>query len=205
MRHAFSMLLSALLLCSCQQQVHTWSLNQALEYINFQQTVSRGVDYLGSDAGFHYFEHKKALGNDVRFRISTSENYAPGSPMPYRAWFPDRTPAYGELDALCLNIHYDSRNGTFVYWYKGKKLENPAAIPTEILQSVRLIFLPDKRADINEQALQPIRQHLENKIDADFSAPTSGLPAFLLEHRGERSSSGTISTDALDELIRKRS
>ena len=198
------LLLLPALLCSCQKQVHTWTLHQALDYLDYPQTMSRGVDYLGSDADFHYFEHKLEMASDVRFRISAYENYTPSHAMPYHAWFPDRTPANDELDALSLRICHDNQAGTFIYWYKGKRLENPAAISTDILQTIRRICLPDKSKDINELALQPIRRHLENKIDADFSVPTSGLPGFLLENRGERAQSGTISNEALDKLIRNQ-
>lgn len=201
MKRLLLFLFSALFLCSCQQKVHTWSLLQTLEYLDFQRSMSRGVDYLGSDADFHYFEHKLEMAPNVRFRIDRIAEYTPSTPMPYRAWFPDRVPVDDELDALSLIIHQDSQPGKFTYWYKGKKIEDPAAISTDILQTIRRISLPSKHADINEQALQPIRHHLENKIDADFSVPTSGLPACFLELRGKK---GTISSDALDSLIKKR-
>ena len=199
-RFLFS-LFTALLLCACQQKVHTWSLLQTLEYLDFQQSMSRGVDYLGSDADFHYFEHKLEMAPDVRFRINRIDEFTPSSPMLYRAWFPERLPADDELDALSLIIHQDSQPGKFTYWYKGKKIEDPAAISTDILQTIRRISLPSKHPDINEQALKPIRHHLENKIDADFSIPTSGLPACILELRGKK---GTISSDALDNLIKEQ-
>lgn len=199
-RFLFS-LFTVLLLCACQQKVHTWSLLQTLEYLDFQQSMSRGVDYLGSDADFHYFEHKLEMAPNVRFRIDRIAEYTPSTPMPYRAWFPDRIPVEDELSSLSLIILHDNQPGKFVYWYKGKKIENPSAISTDILQTIRRICLPSKHADINEQALQPIRHHLENKIDADFSIPTSGLPACILELRGNK---GTISSDALDNLIKEQ-
>ena len=204
MKRCLFSLFTALLLCACQQKVHTWSLLQTLEYLDFQQTMSKGVDYLGSDADFHYFEHKLEMAPDVRFRIDRIDEFTPSSPMPYSSWFPDRLPADDELDALSLIIHQDSQPGKFTYWYKGKKIEDPAAISTDILQTIRRIRLPSKHPDINEQALKPIRHHLENKIDVDFSVPTSGLPGFLLENRGERAQSGTISNEALDKLIRNQ-
>ena len=60
------LLLLPALLCSCQKQVHTWTLHQALDYLDYPQTMSRGVDYLGSDADFHYFEHKLEMASDKR-------------------------------------------------------------------------------------------------------------------------------------------
>lgn len=201
MKRLLLFLFSALFLCSCQQKVHTWTLLQTLEYLDFQRSMSRGVDYLGSDADFHYFEHKLEMAPNVRFRIDRIAEYTPSTPMPYRAWFPDRLPVDDELDALSLIIHQDSQPGKFTYWYKGKKIEDPSAISTDILQTIRRIRLPSKLADINEQALKPIRHHLENKIDADFSVPTSGLPAYILELRGKK---GTISSDALDSLIKEQ-
>ena len=201
MKRLLLFLFPALFLCSCQQKVHTWSLLQTLEYLDFQRSMSRGVDYLGSDADFHYFEHKLEMAPDVRFRIDRIDEFTPSSPMPYRAWFPDRLPVDDELDALSLIIHQDIQPGKFTYWYKGKKIEDPAAISTDILQTIRRISLPSKHPDINEQALKPIRHHLENKIDADFSVPTSVLPAYILELRGKK---GTISSDALDSLIKEQ-
>lgn len=204
MKRLLLFLFSALFLCSCQQKVHTWTLLQTLEYLDFQRSMSRGVDYLGSDADFHYFEHKLEMAPDVRFRINRIDEFTPSSPMPYSAWFPDRLPVDDELDALSLIIHQDSQPGKFTYWYKGKKIEDPAAISTDILETIRRIRLPSKLADINEQALKPIRHHLENKLDADFSVPTSGLPPWLLKIRGIRAQPGAISSDALEELIKEQ-
>lgn len=204
MKRLLLFLFSALFLCSCQQKVHTWTLLQTLEYLDFQRSMSRGVDYLGSDADFHYFEHKLEMAPDVRFRINRIDEFTPSSPMPYSAWFPDRLPVDDELGALSLIIHQDSQPGKFTYWYKGKKIEDPAAISTDILQTIRRISLPSKHPDINEQALKPIRHHLENKIDADFSVPTSGLPPWLLKIRGIRAQPGAISSDALEKLIKEQ-
>ncbi len=201
MKRFLLFLYSALLLCSCQQKIPTWTLLQTLEYLDFQQSVSRGVDYLGSDAEFHYYRHKLEMAPDVRFRIPSAE-YSPCTPMQYRAWFPDHVPADDELDALSLIIRQDFQSGKFTYWCKGKEIENPEAIPTDVLQNIRRISLPSKNMDINEQALLPIRHHLENKSDVNLTIPTSGLPAFLLELRGTKAQPGAISADALDKLIK---
>ncbi len=46
---------------------------KARTYLNTPESVSRGVDYPGSDEEFHNFEHKRATARNVRFRICYAE------------------------------------------------------------------------------------------------------------------------------------
>lgn len=204
MRLAFPLLLSALLLCSCQQQVHTWSLPTALEYLDTPNSMSRGVDYLGSDADFHYFEHDIEMGSNVRFRISACE-YTPVSQAPYRSWFPHRRQASQELGRLSLAIHSHYQDAGFTYWYMGKEFQNPAELPAESWQHIRCIHLPAKSVDINQAAKDAIRPYLPDFPKLHFIAPVSGLPAHMLDMQGAGHGHGGITNDALDELIRNRS
>ncbi len=204
MRLTFPLLLSALFLGSCQQQVHTWSLPTALEYLDTPNSMSRGVDYLGSDADFHYFEHERELCRNVRFRISANE-YTPVSRMPYRSWFPQRRQASQELSRLSLTIHFKHQGTGFTYWYMGKEFQNPAELPAESWQYISCIHLPAKSADSNQAAKDAIRPYLPDSPKLHFIAPVSGLPAHMLKMQGPGHGPGCISNDALDELIRNRS
>lgn len=91
LRPIFSTLATALLpllvLCACQRDMGTLTLQEARDYLNTPTTLSRGVDYLGSDEEFHYFEHRLEIARDVRFRIRCTDGiYLPHETMPYRSW-----------------------------------------------------------------------------------------------------------------------
>lgn len=87
-------LLSALLLCSCQQQVETYTLQEARDFLTLaDNTMSRGIDYLGSDEEYHYFEVRREFALDPRFRISRDS----GLYAPYHRWFPVRSAACRKL------------------------------------------------------------------------------------------------------------
>ena len=92
-------LLSALLLCSCLQQVETYTLQEARDFLALaDNTMSRGIDYLGSDEEYHYFEVRREFARDPRFRISRDSGlYAPTEICPYHRWFPERSAACREL------------------------------------------------------------------------------------------------------------
>ena len=92
-------LLSALLLCSCLQQVETYTLQEARDFLALaDNTMSRGIDYLGSDEEYHYFEVRREFARDPRFRISRNSGlYAPTEIRPYHRWFPERSAACREL------------------------------------------------------------------------------------------------------------
>ena len=171
-------LLFPLLLCSCQQEPMTCTWAEARDYLETPRSMSRGVDYLGSDARFHYFEHKLEMARDVRFRISTAEEiYAPYETMPYRSWFPERRDAYTALLGLSLSISTDS--GCVL---NGTRYTTPAEIPPDLWPKVgRVHFDTKSPQDIRrlEQELQP---YLKNAPRIRYTHATSSLPPHLLPH-----------------------
>lgn len=176
MERVSALLFVSLLLCSCQQEPVTYTWAEARKYLETPRSMSRGVDYLGSDTRFHYFEHKLEMARDECFRISTEEEiYAPCETMPYRSWFPERRDAYTELLGLSLFINPDSScvlNGT--------QYTTPAEIPTELWSEVgRVHFNAKSLQDIRllKQKLQP---YLKNSPHARYTHATSGLPPHLL-------------------------
>ena len=113
---------------SCQANQGTLSLAEARYYLSRPDMMSRGIDYLGSDAEFHYFEHKREMARDVRFRISVTENiYLPHETVPYRSWFPERRDAYSLLKGLNLTVDSD-----LSCMIEGKPYASPAAVPGEL-------------------------------------------------------------------------
>lgn len=97
--HRPLLLLSALLLCSCQQQVETYTLQEARDFLTLaDNSMSRGIDYLGSDEEYHYFEVRREFALNPRFRISRDSGlYDPTEIHPYHRWFPVRSAACRKL------------------------------------------------------------------------------------------------------------
>ena len=104
-----------LLLCSCQQQVQTYTLREARDFLDMaDNTMSRGINYLGSDEEYHYFEISRDFAIDPRFRIGKDTAlYSPAETHPYHSWFPERTAACEKLKGLHLRI-FDEPGG-FIY------------------------------------------------------------------------------------------
>lgn len=173
----FLVIVAATLFSSCQQQVQTFTLEEAREYLDMvDNTMSRGIDYLGSENGFHYFEIKREFAPDPRFRISRSSAlYEPSETYPYRRWFPVRTPACGELKGLRLEI-LDEPAG-FLYLLGGQSYTAPADIPAHQWQHVRCVYLGHKSLDISSRMHKTIAPYLQGRTDIRYSGPTSGLPA----------------------------
>ena len=191
----FAVLLPFFLLCACQQDRGILTLQQARTYLNTPESVSRGVDYLGSDEEFHYFEHKRATARNVRFRISCAEGiYAPYETMPYHRWFPERRDAYTTIMGLHLTIHPD-----FSCSVEGCTYANPAAVPAEIRAKVGTIHLTDKRLNKMKQWEQYLAPYKNNTPAVRFSYPGSGFfsPPML-----ETLRRGGITCEALDVLLK---
>lgn len=152
----------------------TWA--EAGYYLNRPDMMSRGVDYLGSDTEFHYFEHKRDLARDVRFRISVSEGiYSPQETMPYRSWFPDRRDAYPKLKGSILIVFPDLSCGI-----DGTSYASPAAVPAELWPKVVIVHIADKRSKEARQMEQQIAPYLKGSPNVRYIYPLSGLPAYLL-------------------------
>lgn len=86
-------LMTSLILSGCTAEVRTCTYEEASRMVTTPATMYRGTDYLGSDADFHYFEHKMELGPDTRFRIPRADMSlfeTLHETYPYKAWFPER-------------------------------------------------------------------------------------------------------------------
>ena len=173
--------LAAMGLNSCQKNLGTLSLAEARYYLSRPDMMSRGIDYLGSDAEFHYFEHKRDLAQDVRFRISVSEDiYSPQETMPYRSWFPDRRDAYTELKEGSMIVFPDLSCGIDGTYYA-----SPAAVPSELWPKVVIVLITDKRSKEARKMEQQIAPYLQESSDVRYIYPLSGLPAYLLPSLGK--------------------
>ena len=159
--------------------METLTLQGARDYLNRPSTMSRGVDYLGSDAGFHYFEHKQEIACDMRFRISLAEGiYLPHETMPYHSCFPERRDAYDTIKGLHLTIQSD-----FTCTLEGNTYPNPAEVPAELWQKVGTVHFAEKRHHEAKQMEQRLAPYLRNTPAVRFTYPVSGLPAHLLPHK----------------------
>ena len=169
------LLLPALLLCSCQQQVKTYTLPEARDFLDMaDNTMSRGIDYLGSDEEYHYFEIKREFARDPRFRISRDAAlYPPAEIRPYHSWFPERSAACKELKGLCLNI-LDEPDG-FHYRLKDKEYANPADIPASQWQHVRHVYLGHKSLTVSSSMRESIAPYLQGRTDIRYAGPTSSI------------------------------
>lgn len=76
--------------CTCT--VHTLSYADADAMVCTPATMYRGTDYLGSDTAYHYFEYKRELTRDVRFRVSRAD-LTIDSPFVYSPHNPQRRAA----------------------------------------------------------------------------------------------------------------
>ena len=160
----YSLILAAicgLLTCACQQQVETYTLPEARNFLDMaDNTMSRGIDYLGSDAEYHYFEIKREFARDPRFRISRDAAlYSPAEIRPYHSWVPDRTTACKELKGLCLNILDEP--GGFIYQLEGKDYTSPAGIPASQWQHVRHVYLGHKSLTVSSSMRESIAPYLQ--------------------------------------------
>lgn len=173
---ATALCLAAMCLSSCHKNMGTLSLAEARSYLNQPDTMSRGVDYLGSDADFHYFEHKREIARDERFRISVSENiYLPHETVPYRSWFPERRDAYSSIKGLHLTVNSD-----LSCMIEGKPYASPAAVPGELWPKVGTVYFCDKRYDETRLMEQQFAPYLQKSPHVRYIYPLSGLPAHLV-------------------------
>lgn len=185
----------------------TLTLQEAREHLNTPTTLSRGVDYLGSDEEFHYFEHRLEIARDVRFRIRCTDGiYLPHETMPYRSWCPERRDAYRTIAGLHLTIHPD-----FSCEAEGRTYSSPATVPAELWPRVGTVHFPDKRHNETKQMEQQLEPYLKNTPAVRFTYPISGLsphellPTNNAEGNGlNRSGTGTISGNTVDTLMQRK-
>lgn len=177
MNRATLYLILPLLLASCQQEPVTYTWAEARKYLETPRSMARGVDYLGSDPRFHYFEHKLEMARDECFRISTAEEiYAPYETMPYRSWFPERRDAYAALLGLPLCINSDSSCTLDGHPYK-----SPANIPARLWTKVSRVHFNVKNIHLIHQLKQELQPYLKDTPQVRYTYATSSLPPHLLQ------------------------
>lgn len=192
-------LLLPLLLSACQQEPMTCTWAEARDYLETPASMNRGVDYLGSDARYHYFEHRLEIARDVRFRIAMTEGiYEPNETMPYRSWFPERRDAYTDLLGLHLTINPDSS-----CMLNGTRYKTPAEIPAELWPEVGRVHFNDKRWPVITRLRQELQPYLRNTPEVRITHATSGLPPHLLQ-QGEHAGPGAPHSEAIDDLMKSR-
>lgn len=168
-----SLCLAAVGLSSCHKDMGTLSLSDARNYLNRPDTLSRGVDYLGSDAEFHYFEHKREAARDVRFRISVSEGiYLPHETVPYRSRFPERRDAYSAIKGKMLLMNPDMS-----CMIEGKTYASPAAVPAELWPELSAVYFNDKRYNETKLMEQQLAPYLKSSPQVRYVYPLSGIPS----------------------------
>ena len=159
----------------------TLTLQEARDYLNTPTTLSRGVDYLGSDEEFHYFEHRLEIARDVRFRIRCTDGiYLPHETMPYRSWFPERRDAYTALLGLSLSISPDSScvlNGT--------RYTTPAEIPPDLWPKVGKVHFDTKSPQDIRRLEQELQPYLKNASRIRYTHATSSLLPRCKQEAGE--------------------
>lgn len=193
-----------LLLCSCQQQVQTYTLREARDFLDTaDNTMSRGIDYLGSDEEYHYFEISRDFAIDPRFRIGKDTAlYSPAETHPYHSWFPERTAACEKLKGLHLRI-FDEPGG-FIYQLEGKDYSSPADIPANQWQHVRHVYLEHKSLPVSSKMQESIVPYLQGRTDIRFhGSPINGIPASQLLET-PRSGNGVLTSKALDALMQNK-
>lgn len=197
--HRPLLLLSALLLFSCQQQVDTYTLQEARDFLDMaDNTMSRGIDYLGSDEAYHYFEVRREFIRDPRFRISRDATlYTPAETRPYHSWLPERSPACKELKGLRLSIHDEP--GGFIYQLEGKDYTSPADIPASQWQHVRHVYLGHKAPSVSNRMRESIAPYLQGRTDIRYTGPTSSIPPHQLP---PTTFLGAPNSKTIDELIK---
>ena len=197
--HRPLILLSALLLCSCQQQVDTYTLQEARDFLDMaDNTMSRGIDFLGSDEEYHYFEVRREFALNPRFRISRDATPCTPrqKPAPTTAGYPN-TPACKELKGMHLSIHDEP--GGFIYQLEGKDYTSPADIPASQWQHVRLVYLGHKAPSVSNRMRESIAPYLQGRTDIRYTGPTSSIPPHQLP---PTTFPGAPDSKTIDELIK---
>lgn len=197
-RYYVSGLLMAVGLCACSQEVKTYSLPQALYDMEVPDSMYRGIDYLGTAGGYHYFEKKREAAADVAFRIPASA-YTPAQQFEYRAWFPQRTEVSGEWAAMVLSII--PHGSSYRYTIGGQCYDNAAAVPPHMWQKVYVVKLPHKADSLNTPAKASVASYLKKNRQPVYMQPISGLAPWELQGDSGRAGNGAISNTALDALF----
>ena len=191
-------LLCTMGLSACCRQYATLSMPDALHYMEMGDSMYRGLDYLGTSDGYHYFEKQRELAADVRFRVPEGE-YTPAQVIPYHSCFTQRVDVSAEWSDMVMHIIPQGKQ--FNYAIGGKNYNNAAAVPQHLWKSVRVVVLPYKIESLNAPAVASVSLYLENNQHVLLKTPISGLPEFMLPHVAERAGNGAPHGSAIDALI----
>lgn len=196
--------LAAFTLTACSQKVISVPLQDALTTTHTAHSMYRGVDYLGTADGYHYFEIKKELAGDIRFRVSATE-YTPKQQIPYRAWFPQRIGVETEWANMVLGIW--EHDNHYRYIIAGQVYHHPAEIPTHAWAAIRVVNLPSKQTRINNRAIATITPYLPKQQKIYYYPAISGITPLeqklLHPHAPENAGQGAINSAAMDALFEK--
>ena len=192
-------LLSAMGLSACCQQYTTLSMHDALLYMETGDSMYRGLDYLGTSDGYHYFAKRRELAADVRFRVPESE-YFPVQMFPYRSCFTQRVDVSAEWSDMVMHIIPQGKQ--FNYAVGGMCYDSAAVVPKHLWKKLRTVMLPYKLESLNAPAEASLVPYLSKNQQVIFKTPMSGLPACMLSKQvSERAGDGTISASSIDTLI----
>ena len=160
---------AGVLLSGCGE-VQICTLPQVLVAADSPQSMFRGVDYLGSDEAYHYFEYKKELARDIRFRVSRAD-YIPEEEWAYsRLW--TRRQAF-DYQEMILNITLEGDG--FLYRIGNCEFRNPAEISAADWQKIRLINFPSKDRRLSRRAEQKVLPFLNHPGKVLMLSPVSGI------------------------------
>ena len=194
-----TVLLCAIGLSSCCQQYTTLSVHDALLYMDMGDSMYRGLDYLGTSDGYHYFAKRRELAADVRFRVPESE-YFPVQVFPYRSCFTQRVDVSAEWSDMVMHIIPQGKQ--FNYAVGGMCYDSAAVVPKQLWKKLRTVMLPYKLESLNAPAEASLVPYLSKNQQVIFKTPMSGLPACMLPKQAyERAGDGTISASTMDTLI----
>lgn len=191
-------LLTAVGLCACSPEVKTLSFPQALHDMQIPDTLYRGLDYIGTADGYHYFEKKREVAADFTFRIPAAE-YTPAQQFAYRSWFPQRAEVSREWSAMVMDIIPQDRS--FRYVIGGQSYDRAAAVPPHVWQKVRVVMLPYKAENLNTAAKASVAPYLKKNRQPVYMQPISGLAPWEQQGDSGRTGNGAISNTALDALF----
>lgn len=188
--------LLGLVLTGCENHVGSLTLPAAADYMQSPDTMYRGLDYLGTADGYHYFEKKREMAADVRFRVPEAQ-YTPPQTFAYRSWFPRRADVSAEWANMVLTIHREAPHSCRL---GAKYYRSPSEVPAHMWRAVRVVVLPGKTEADCASAKAALVQYLKGNQQVTYYHPLSSLPPFLLQPQ-LRAGAGTLNTAALDDMM----
>ena len=192
-------ILCCMMLVGCSPQVGTLSLPAAAWHMQVADSLCRGLDYLGTAEGYHYFEKKREAASDIRFRIPVAQ-YSPPQSFAYRSCFPQRADVSAEWTGMVLVI-----NGVKTPYpcaIGGKQYGSLSEVPAHLWRGVRVVILPSKSEAESARARASLAPYLRNNEQVFYSLPLSGIPEFMLPPSSRvGGGEGWLSPSAMEDLL----